>query len=610
MDKPDRRLVAIVCADVAGYSRLMGADEEGTFARLQRIMQSIVYPAALQHHGHIIKTMGDGFLAEFASAIKAVGFAVEVQKKCLESDDRLRFRIGVHVGDVIAKDGDVFGDGVNIAARLQEIADPGGILISRAARDHAREHFPLEEVGEKRLKNISRPIRVFRVVSGLKLAMPMAARLAKWRRPIVATVLLSIATAIGGVTALDHFRTSSVAVQDSRPSVAVLPFANLSGDPNQEYFSDGLTENILTALSRFTELFVIARNSTFAFKDRAVNIGEVGRTLGVRYVVEGSVQKSSDQVRVTAKLIETQTGKNVWVEQYDRPLNDLFALQDEITGTIAARLGSGIQKAEMAATLAKTSTDLGAYDYYLRGRSLRRTNLKEPSLEARALFEKAIELDPNYAPALAELAFSYYREVALRWEPQNRAASLAKGLAYATRALNVDPISPLAHMVMGDLLLRQHAHSEAMAWAQRAIALNPNEAEYYAGLANILSFMNRSDEAVRLMQKAFLLDPLHAPNFDMYLGRALLQTRKFEEAVPHLRNCTRRAPDFWPCHLYLAATLGHLSQGEAALSALEAVRKYSPIKSVADFLSTGDHLPGPGVEAVKEGLVRAGLPKE
>ncbi|MGO4678048.1 adenylate/guanylate cyclase domain-containing protein [Bosea sp. 2YAB26] len=611
MDALDRRLLAIVCADVAGYSGLMSADEERTFARVHALFSKVVQPEAQRNQGRIVKTMGDGFLAEFTSAIKAVEFAAGVQQKCAVADREMRFRIGIHVGDVIAQEGDVFGDGVNIAARLQEAAEPGGILVSRAVRDQARDRFQFEEAGEKHLKNIPRPVRTFRVAGvGREPARSRKIRWFVWVVPAsVAALFLAVFAALSGWSPF-HGASGNLSgqVQHARPSIAVLPFANRSGDAADDYFSDGLTENVLTALARFPDLFVISRNSTFAYKGREEDTAEIGRTLGVRYVLQGSVQKAGQQLRVTAQLIDARGGGNVWAERYDRPLPDIFAIQDEIAERIASRLGSSIQRAEVAAGMRKAPTDLTTYDLYLRGRSLRQVGSKDKALAARAMFEKAIELDPTFAPALAEMAFAYYRGVALRWDTPDREAALEKGLAFAQRALGADPTLPMAHMVMGDLLLRRHAHDEAARWAKRAVELNPNDAEYYAGLANIISFMGRSEEAIALMQRAFVLDPLHSPNYDMYLGRALLLSRRFDEALPYLRDCARRAPDYWPCHLFSAVTDAHMGHNDAAKAALDELRRSSPIRTVQDFLGPGDYLPGPTFDLISEGLAKAGLP--
>ncbi|WP_166802171.1 tetratricopeptide repeat protein [Microvirga pakistanensis] len=289
-------------------------------------------------------------------------------------------------------------------------------------------------------------------------------------------------------------------------------------------------------------------------------------------------------------------------------MQDIFAVRDEIADRIAARLGASIQKAEVAASLGKPTSDLTAYDYYLRGRSLRETNRRERSLEASALFEKAIELAPLFAPAIAELAYADYREVALRWDPPHREKVLARGLAYAKRALATDPALPLAHMVTGDLLLRRLTHDEAIRWARRAVELNPSEAEYHAGLANILTFAGQADEAVSLMQRAFVLDPLHPPNYDMYLARALLLKQRFDEALPHLRDCARRAPDYWSCHLFAAVAYAHLGQKAAALSSVEELRRHSTIRSLDEFLGTGEYISRAHRELIREGLAKAGPP--
>jgi adenylate cyclase len=431
------------------------------------------------------------------------------------------------------------------------------------------------------------------------------------RRPLwLAAAAIAIVVVGAGTWFVVKLRSNAGgnAASAGRTSIAVLPFNNMSGDPSQDYLSDGITEEILTALAHSPTLFVMARNSSFTFKGKAVNVTEAGRALGVRYIVEGSVQKSADKLRVTAQLIDAQSGNHVWAEKFDRPFKDIFAVQDEITATIAARLGSRLQKAEVDAARSKALVDLSAYDYFLRGRALRQTSAKGPTLESRAMFEKAIEIDPKFAPAYAEFAYTYYREIALRWDMANRERSLAKGVDLAEKALALDGTLPFAHLVRGDLYLRQHQFDQAVTWVKKAIDLDPGDPENYAALANIFSFINRNGEGLPLIQKAIALDPLHEPTLDMYLGRAYTFIGKFDEAIPHLRDCVSRAPDFWPCHANLAAAYGNSGKLDLARQELTEMRRYYPVKSVKQYRDEGVIQPGPETDRFFKGLALAGLP--
>lgn len=630
----ERRLAAVLAADVAGYSRLMGIDEEGTLARLKTHRRALVDPKIAEHHGRIVKTTGDGALIEFASVVDAVRCAVEIQRGMAERnadtppERRIEFRIGINVGDIIIDGGDIFGDGVNVAARLEALAEPGGIWVSRVVRDQVRDKlaFAFDDMGDRQVKNIARSIKVHRVRYDGKpppQAIPVAAgaaspsKSAPPRRSLsrprwfAAAALLAVVAGAGAWFVLQPGSKPGGGVAPAkRASIAVLPFNNMSGDPRQEYFSDGITEEILTALARSPALFVTARNSSFTYKGKAANVTEVGRTLGVRYVVEGSVQKTVDRLRVTAQLIDAQTGNHVWAEKFDRPVKDIFAVQDEITGAIAAQLGGRVQKAEVAAALRKAPVDLGAYDYYLRGRALRQTAARAPTLEARAMFEKAIEIDPNFAPSYAELAFTYFREISLRWDVAGRDSAILKGVDLAEKALALDAALPFAHLVRGGLYARQHQYDQAVVWVQKAINLDPNDPENYAALANVFAFTNRSGEALPLMQKAVALDPLYQPIFDFYLGRIFSLTGKSAEAIRHLRLCVSRVPDFWPCHSFLAAVHAHSGNLDAASKELAEVRRHYPVKSLRQYRDEGDYQPGPETDLLFRGLVLAGLPLE
>jgi adenylate cyclase len=402
-----RRLAAILAADVAGYSRLMGADEEGTLERLKALRHELLDPKIAEHKGRIVKTTGDGLLVEFASVVDAVRCAVAVQQAMPErdtgvaADNRIELRIGINLGDVIVEGDDLYGDGVNIAARIEALADAGGVFISNTVHDHVRDRLPFafEDLGEQQVKNIARPVRVYRVRPKGPLPNPP---------PQAAGEGSALGARVGAAEPLP------LPLPD-KPSIAVLPFANMSGDPEQEYFVDGMVEEIITALSRIRWLFVIARNSTFTYKGRAVDVKEVGRELGVRYVLEGSVRKAGKQVRITGQLIDAITGTHLWADRFDGSLKDVFELQDRVAVSVAGVIEPALQAAETRRSAARPTTDLGAYDLYLRALAAYFPMTKERIFEALGLLEQAIAIDRHYGPALSWAAICHLRLVADGW---------------------------------------------------------------------------------------------------------------------------------------------------------------------------------------------------
>ena len=587
MIETDRRLVAIFAADVEGYSRLMGTDEVGTMRDLTQ-RRTILDRMISSHRGRIANTAGDSVLAEFGSAVDAVRCAVEAQQALAEAnasaspDRHINFRIGIHVGDVMVKGGDLFGDGVNIAARLQTLASAGGVCVSGVAHDQVRKILPFAftDLGAQQVKNIEEPLRAF-----------------------------AVSTTAGSAISKSATTSVSLTIPD-KPSIAVLPFQNMSGDPEQEYFADGMVEDITTALSRFKSLFVIARNSSFTYKGKSVDIKQVGRELGVRYVLEGSMRKGGNRIRITAQLIDALTGNHVWADRYDRELTDIFAVQDEITATITARLGTSIELAEIDASGRKSPSNLGAYDYYLRARAFRQNNSgSEAGMQSRAFCEKAIEIDPNFAPPYAELSYTYHREVAERWDVSGRQKAIAKGIAMATRAMTLDPSISTAHMTMGMLLFRARDYEGAETSALKAIELNPNDPESYIARGNLLYYTNRSREALTLFQKAQLLNPFYPPVYDYMLGRCYLGHGDLDHAIAHSRACLRRLPNFWPPHAILAAAQAHAGNLGEAQTALEEMMRLYPVGSLARYREEGDYQPGPETDYLYEGLRRAGLPE-
>jgi adenylate cyclase len=479
---------------------------------------------------------------------------------------------------------DLHGEVVNVAERLQAQCPPGGVCVTRAVRDHVRDRLELafEELGPLNLKNIARPVEAFVLRLGNAVKTP-------------------ISVAQSSI----HSSSETLGLHD-KPSIAVLPFANLSSDPEQEYFADGLTEDILTALARFAQLTVIARNSTFVYKGRAVSIADVGRDLRVRYVLEGSVRRSGDRVRVTAQLIEAATSSHLWAERYDRAITDIFAVQDEITEQIVTRLVSNIERSIIEQARRKPPESFDAYELFLHGREQRNASRPDATVAAEQQFERSVALDPGFAPAHAEIAYIQYLYVTWRREPEQRDAQLAKGFASARRALALEASLPLANRALGMLHLRAREYADAITWMQRAVALNPGEAESYAWLANVLSHVGRSAEALEQLAHATRLDPLHPPLWDFYIGRALLHLGRYEEALASLDTAFRRAPFFGHIQLYRAAALAHLGRPPEAQAVLSVPTLYASIGDIRRFDSY--------VESVEfdrfiEGLRKAGLPE-
>jgi len=444
----ERRLVAILAADVAGYSRLIEADEEGTLGRLKALRAEAIDPKIAGHHGRIVKTTGDGLLVEFASVIDALRCAAEVQTAIAESnaplppDRRIEFRIGIHQGDIVVEDGDIFGEGVNIAARLEGLAEPGGLCVSARVQEDAAGRLDLTfvDLGEQALKNIARPIRAYRAVTAARSSLR---------------------------------RASSGPPLPDKPSIAVLPFANMSGDPEQEYFADGMVEEIITALSRIRWLFVIARNSTFTYKGQAVDVKQVGRELGVRYVLEGSVRKAGGRVRITAELIDAVTGTHLWADRFDGLLEDIFELQDRVAVSVAGVIEPTLQAAEIRRSASRSTADLTAYDLYLRAYAMVWSSARQIP-EALRLTQQAIDRDPRYGPALALAAFCCVR-LLRDGRSEDRSADGLKGADFAQRALEVagDDSDILANAALALAYLGEDIGA-MMALVDRALALNPS----------------------------------------------------------------------------------------------------------------------------------------
>jgi TolB-like protein/class 3 adenylate cyclase len=499
-----RRLAAILAADVVGFSRLMEVDEAGTLVALQAHRADFVEPMIASNNGRIVKLMGDGVLVEFSSVVDAVACAVAIQKGMADrnvgiaSQIRIDFRIGVNLGDIIIDGDDIYGDGVNVAARLEALAEPGGVCVSGTVREHVIGKLEHEFIdgGEQIVKNLSRPIHIWHWLSGA----PVSAAAPDLR--------------------------SGLPLPD-KPSIAVLPFSNMSGDPEQEYFSDGITEDIITELARDRGLFVIARNSSFAFKGVVVNIAEAGRRLGVRYLLEGSVRKIGNRVRVTAQLIEVASGSHIWAERYDRNIEDIFAVQDEITASIAAAIPGRIAAAIVKKSYARSPQQLDAYDLYLRGRELANRHRRDDLPRAKALFEQSIERDPGHARAHAWIA-----DLSLQtWWLTNAAKDLEEAERFSARAVRLDNEDSFCHACRGQVLLFQRNYDGALSHFERAIALSPNDADISAMMAMFLMYTGRPQEAVRRVREAMRLNPFYPQWYAEGLGMSLMIARRYEEAA-------------------------------------------------------------------------------
>jgi adenylate cyclase len=601
-----RRLAAILAADVVGYSRLMGRDESGTLERLKAYRSERLEPALTRNEGRLVKLTGDGVLAEFGSAVGALRAAIEIQQAVadanhdLPEDTRIAFRIGVHLGDLIVDGDDLYGDGVNVAARLETEAPPGGIIVSRAVREavEGRLKARLHALGELALKNIERPIRAFRVEWEEADWPPQATPTPKPPEPAGSP-------------------KPSLTLPD-KPSIAVLPFQNMSGDPEQEYFADGITEDIITELSRFHELFVIARNSSFAYRGIHRDLRQVARELGVRYLVEGSVRKSGNRIRITAQLIDACGGANLWAERYDRELADIFTLQDEVTQGIVSRLIAHVDKAEIGRAQQKSSEELEAYDFYLRGRALGYSyvgalNRGEILARQRRLYEQALARDPSYARAWAALSQLH---VALWLEPANyepldteyhSLATLDRAGELARKAILLDPELSVAHAALGWVLLWKKRHDDALASFRRAAELNSNEAPY--GYGNALTYAHRAEEAVAELERAMRLDPFHSPSLFSHLGHARYLLGQGEAAVEALRTSVRRAPNFRPNFLWLAAASARLGRMDEARAAAAEVMRIEPEFCISTEMERIPFVDCKDAEHFAEDLRKAGLPE-
>jgi adenylate cyclase len=578
-ERTERRLAAILAADVAGYSRLMNQDEEGTLRLLKAHLGELVEPHIAAHRGRIVKRTGDGLLVDFSSAVEAVRCAVAIQagmadrNRAAAGDGRIEFRIGINLGDVIIEGDDIYGDGVNIAARLEALADPGGIFVSRAVRDSVRDKLGivLEDLGEKPVKNIARPVRVFRVD-----------------------------------TANGARRPAAPAMPD-KPSIAVLPFTNMSGDAEQEYFSDGISEDLITDLSKVQALFVIARNSSFTYKGRAVKVQEVGRELGVRFVLEGSIRKAGNRVRITAQLVDAKTGGHLWADRFDRELNDIFATQDEVVHKIVEALAVKLSRVEEQDLKRGGTRNLEAYEAWMRARQLLGIGTRETIAQARSLHRRALELDPNFAAPHVGLAFAAVSDYVNAWVPDPSGA-LDEGERWARRAIELDERHPGGHVGLGNVRVWQRRHHEALAELHRAVELDHNYAQGHALLGMALMYAGRQTEALDSLAVAMRLDP-HYPNILLHLmAQAHFSLGQDEAAATHLAERIARNPNTDASRMLLAAAYGHLGRIEEARAAWSGLMGVNPGFSMSQREGVLPYKNARDFQRILDGLAKAGLP--
>jgi adenylate cyclase len=579
----ERKLVAILAADVAGYSRLTGAEEEGTLRRLKTLRSELIDPKLAEYRGRMVKTTGDGMLVEFASVVDALRCAVEVQRGMVEcnaevpQEKRIEFRVGINVGDVIIDGDDIYGDGVNIAARLEGLAEPNGICVSRVVRDQVRDKLDLafEDMGEQQVKNIARPVRVFRV----------AAQPASLAKPALAL--------------------------PDKPSIAILPFQNLSGDPEQEYFADGMAEDIITALSKLRWFFVISCNSSFAYKGKSPGVRQVARELGVRYVLEGSVRKAGNRLRITAQLVDATTGNHIWAEHYDREVADIFTVQDEITQSVVATIEPQLYAAENLRIQSKPPESLDAWGCVIRALWHLARFTDDDADQAKQLLKRAIALSPGYAKAHSLLAWAELHTVV--FGSSDRGTALPLAAHHAQTALGLDDTDPWTYFAMARVEQFRSRYGEAIAAFRRAIALNPNFAMAHGFMAGALAYNGQPDAALEAADLAMRMSPQDPFNF-IYLYFATVAhytSERYAEAAAYAHRGLRDRPSSPPIRRLLAAcyvALGRLDEARGIISELLRLHPNSSIKR--DVLGYAAFARSRDKERFVAALRKAGLPEE
>ncbi len=573
----ERKLAAILAADVAGYSKLMTEDEEATLAQLKVHRAGVFDPKIAEHHGRIIKLMGDGTLVEFASVVDAVSCAIAIQTALAEADGEIRLRIGINLGDVIVDGDDIYGDGVNIASRLEGLADIGGVCVSDLVYQsiRAKTDVTFRDAGEQNLKNINRPVRAWH-----------------WSP--------------GEVAAADLEGTHSFELPE-KPSIAVLPFDNMSTDPDQEFFSDGISEDIITALSKITKLFVVARNSTFAYKGKAVDIKQVGREQGVRYVLEGSVRRGGNQLRITAQLIDAQSGNHIWAERYDRQTSDLFALQDEITREVVSALQVRLTDGEQALLWKGGTTNLMAWENAVQASQLLQSHRKQDARKARQFAEAALRYDPDYAAARTILGWLHWQRAFNSWTDAPEAA-LADAEREAQASLSTDPENPDTHALLSMIYLSKREFDRAVLHSRKSQELGPGNAFCLAIAGTVACYCNNLPGSKSLLLEAMRLSPCYPAWYVGNLAHATWLLGDLDEARGLALMALAQEPDYFWALITLAVAEAERGELEAARTAIQALLKQAPETATGALLRTQPYVRADVLDRIQSALTEAGLP--
>ena len=629
-----RKLAAILYADVAGYSRLTGEDEDATHRRLSEYLD-LISQGVERHHGRVMHYAGDAVLAMFAAVVDALSCAAHVQRALSARNDalpeqrRVQFRIGVNLGDVIEDRGDIYGEGVNVAARLEGLAEPGGICVSESVHTAVGSKLPLEyeDIGEQVVKNIDKPLRAYRARLRPGAALPEPVEVAKSvetsgpaarrRRRVAAVAGVGVLVVVAGALLwLEPWvpREEPASVErmayplPEEPSIAVLPFTNMSGDPEQEYFADGLTENVITTVSQLPEVFVIARNSTFSYKGQPVEVQQVAEDLGVRYVLEGSFQRVENRVRVHAQFIDALSGRHLWAKRFDREWSDIFALQDELTERIVSSLALKLSEEQRALLSRHYTNDPEAYDDFLRGQSSFYGYSAEDNARAREMYQRAADRDPEFARAVAGVALTHAYDFRFGWSEAGQ-ASLERAQELVRKALAMDETLPQVQLVAGAVHQFARNHAKAIEAGRRAIALDHSYADAYALVAFSETYVGNAAEAIGLMEKAMRLNPNPSSLLHVAMGRALFFSEQLDEAQRHLKRAVDLNPEFLLAHVMLTAAWSRAGNDGDAEWQAEEVLVLSPDFSVDGWLDKEPLVHEPYLEVLRDSLLRAGLPE-
>ncbi len=628
-EKHKRKLAAILSADAAGYSRLMGEDETRTLGTLKAHLQ-VMGSQVEKHRGRVVAIHGDSLLAEFESVVDAVQCAMEIQKEIkarneeLPEGSRMPFRIGINLGDVIEEDGKIYGDGVNVAARLEGLADPGGICISRSVHDHVKNKLSVgyQSMGAHGVKNIAEPVRVYRIVPEPdafgKAVGRVWYRLKQWQKVALA-IAIALLQVVGGFAVKRYmdrppsspgifsFMGQEALPLPDRPSIAVLPFENMTGDPKQEYFMDGFTEQIITSLSKISSLFVISRNSSFTYKGKPVKVQKVSKELGVRYVLEGSIQKSGDRVRINAQLIDAISDKHLWAENYDRSLKDIFALQDEITLKILTALQVNLTSGEQARVWAKGTKNLEAYLRLMQARESILLGNEAGTSRARQLIEETIALDPQYAQAFMYMGTTHMQDFLLG-SSKSPKESLAQGIGWTQKALAMDDSLGEAHARLGHLYTFINRHEEAIVEAEKAMAMDPNSAAVHFMAGLVLRFSGKPAESIPVCKKSIRLEPFTPGIYYGNLGMAYFQNGSdCEEAVKACEKGLERAPEGMIVHFMATTVFSACGKEKEARKTAKELLRISPKFSAESFAKRLPQNHQEDKDRIVEALRKAGL---